>query len=326
MSLKFPIPQDILSHARLILESEKEAIDQVSKTLTEDFCYAVQLILGSCPPGHVITCGMGKAGIIANKISATFSSLGFPSFFLHPAEAIHGDLGRFTKNDVALILSNSGESVEVSRILPSLKTIGCPIIAMTGNKDSSLARHSDITLCFGNLKEAEPLGLAPTASTTAMLALGDALAMCLIKIRGFSKEDFAFFHPGGKLGKSLLKVSEVMRTGDSICIVNETTLVKEVLEKISKTKGRPGAACIIGKDNKLSGIFTDGDLRRHLAKGTEFLLEPVKIHMGVNPKVVSPDVFASNALSIMAENKIDQIIIVDDGNSVLGMIDVQDLV
>jgi arabinose-5-phosphate isomerase len=267
---------------------------------------------------------MGKAGIIGQKISATLSSTGTPSLWMHCAEAIHGDLGRVTKDDVVLILSNSGETEEIKRLLPFLKRIGAKIISFVGNRKSTLARYSEVVLDVSVKKEACPLGLAPTASTTAMLAMGDALAVCLLEKKGFKKEDFAFYHPGGVLGKRLfLKVEEIMRTGEANPVVDENKRIKDVLFAI--TKARAGAASIVNKKRILVGIFTDGDLRRHLEKDPNLAMRKIKDVMTKTPITVKKDQLAVEALRILREKKIDEVVVVDEKNQPIGMLDVQDL-
>jgi len=315
----------LLQYAQAILAETSDAISRCQHSLDDSFEHAVHLIMGLNVHGHVVTSGIGKAGIIAQKISATLASIGVPSFFLHPAEAVHGDMGRFTKLDVALVLSNSGESEEVTRMIPAIKRIGAPIVAITAGKDSTIARHSDVTICYTLHKESGPLSLAPTTSTSVMLAIGDALAMTILREKGLTKEEFAFFHPGGALGRSLLTVSEVMRVDDEMLVVEEATLVKDVLHRISLTKGRPGAAFIVDAHNKLSGIFTDGDLRRCLASGTTFLEQPVHVVMGRNPKVITADRLASEAIKILLDHKIDQLAVIDAAHCPVGLIDIQDV-
>ncbi|NDC38666.1 MAG: KpsF/GutQ family sugar-phosphate isomerase [Proteobacteria bacterium] len=315
-----------LATARQILALEASAISAISDRLDDDFHAAVCLIRELSPGGRLVLSGMGKAGFIAQKISATFASIGTPSFFLHPAEAIHGDLGRFTKNDVVMILSNSGETPEIARIIPHIKRFGCPIIALTGAPQSTLGSYSDITLSIGALSEAGPHGLAPTTSTTAMLALGDALAMTVYEHHGFSREQFATYHPGGSIGRSLLKVREIMRAGDELCVVPQGLKVKEVLHRISQTKGRPGAAAIVADDGTLVGIFTDGDLRRGLERGGAFLDAPISDFMGREPKVIDGERFVTEALALLSHFKIDQVLVVDSLKKPLGLIDIQDLV
>lgn len=304
---------------------EASAIKALASLIDDEFEHAVRLVLGLSQHGHVITSGIGKAGFIAMKISATLASIGIPSFFLHPAEAVHGDIGRFTKGDIALVLSNSGETPEILAMLPGIKRIGCSLISITSDKNSSLSRHSDVVLSIGQCAEAGPLGLAPTTSTSVMLALGDALSMTILKERGLTREEYAFYHPGGSLGRSLLTVKDIMRVGDELCIVDDTLLCREVLHRITLTKGRPGAAIIVSKAGVLKGVFTDGDLRRCLDKEPSFLDKPVSQFMGTSPKTIQIAHLASEASKIMSEHKIDQLIVVDGQNHPIGLIDVQDL-
>lgn len=316
---------DRISYARSIVSLESQALENAANLIDQNFSRAVDLILSTVGSGNVIVSGMGKAGLIGNKISATLASTGVPSFFLHPAEAVHGDLGRITAKDIALILSNSGETEEVVRLLPALKEIGCPIVCITGRVNSSLARHSEIVLATGVSGEAGPNSLAPTTSTTVMLALGDALAMTVQRERGFTPAQFAFYHPAGELGRSLLLVSQVMRSGNELCVVRETESAKQVLHAITLTKGRPGAAAIISADGRLSGIFTDGDLRRCLDHSENFLSEPISKVMGRSPKSVRPDQLAQEALRLMREHHIDQVLVIDQDQRPVGLLDIQDL-
>ena len=310
------------TQAKEVLKIEAQAIQGLSRKIGASFNEAV-VLLARCP-GRVIVTGMGKGGIIGQKISATLSSTGTPSLFLHSAEAIHGDLGRVTKEDVVLAISNSGETEEVIRMLPLIKKIGAKLIALTGNVKSTLAKHSDVVLDVSVKKEACPLGLAPTASTTATLAMGDAIAVCLLKKKGFREEDFAFYHPGGALGKRLLlKVEDIMRKGPANPVVGEEALVKDVLFKI--TEARAGAASVIGKRKKLTGIFTDGDLRRHLEADGQLARRKVKDVMTKNPVTISKDRLASEALRILKEKRIDELPVVDSKGRPIGMLDVQDL-
>ena len=318
-------PLSIVDYGRLILQEESEAVARCSAELDSSFEHAVRLILSLSHHGHLVTSGIGKGGIISQKISATFASIGIPSFFLHPAEAIHGDIGRFTKLDIALIVSNSGETEEILRMIPAIKRIGCPIISITAGAQSTVARHSDITLTYPLPKESGPLSLAPTTSTTIMLALGDALAMTVLREKGLTKEEFAFFHPGGSLGRSLLTVSDVMRVGEEVCIVNQNQSVRDVLHSISITKGRPGAALLINDAGELVGIFTDGDLRRCLEGGTTFLEQAVSGVMGKDPKVIHADRLASEAEKLLLQYRIDQIAVVEKNGKPVGLIDIQDV-
>ncbi|MDP2939259.1 MAG: KpsF/GutQ family sugar-phosphate isomerase [Candidatus Omnitrophota bacterium] len=310
-----------LKRAKEVLKVEAQAINRLIGRLNEDFLKAVDLMY-RCK-GRVVITGMGKAGIVGQKISATLSSLGTPSLWLHSAEAIHGDLGRVRKDDVVVLLSNSGETEEVKKLLPLLKKIGAKIIALTGNLKSTLAKHSDVIIDVSVKEEGCPLGLAPMASTTAMLAMGDCLAACLIDRKGFKKEDFAFLHPGGNLGKRLLlKVEDIMRKGTSHPIVKEDKKVKDVLLAI--TKARAGSASIVDRRGRLVGIFTDGDLRRHLEQDSNLTLKKVKDVMTKNPITISKDRLAVEAMRILEEKKIDEIPVVDNHKKPVGLLDVQD--
>lgn len=317
---------DLLNFGRGILQQEAKAVAGLATDLDRNFVRAAQAIATLPAGGRVIVSGMGKAGFVAMKFSATLASIGVSSFFLHPAEAIHGDLGRYAPTDLSVILSNSGETPEVLRMVPHLKKIGCPLLSITSKVDSNLAKHSDFTLTIGKLDEADPLGLAPTTSTTAMLALGDALALAAIKLKGFSRQDFAAFHPGGDLGRSLTLVREIMRRGDEHCIVPHDMLCREVIHRISSTKGRPGAASVIDDKGVLLGIFTDGNLRRCLDSGEPFLDQPIGKIATRKPKTIHAERLVQEALHIMTENKHDQIIVIDDQNHPVGMIDIQDLI
>lgn len=308
--------------AKEVLKIEAEAIEALMRRIDEKFDKAIGL-LSECR-GRVIVTGMGKGGLIGQKISATLSSTGTPSLFLHSAEAIHGDLGRVTREDVILAISNSGETEEVIRLLPLIKKIGARLIALTGNPRSTLGRHSDVTLDVSVKKEACPLGLAPTASTTATLAMGDAIAVCLLKKKRFREEDFAFYHPGGALGKRLLlKVEDIMRRGASNPVVKEDELVRDVLLKI--TEARAGAASVVDRSGKLTGIFTDGDLRRHVESDKNLVVRKVKDVMTKDPVTIPKDHLASEALRILQDKRIDEVPIVDARHRPIGMLDVQDL-
>lgn len=312
----------MLKRAKEVLTIEADAVKGLLKHLDGNFTAAVEAI-AKCP-GRVVVCGMGKTGIVGRKIAATFSSTGTPSLFLHSAEAVHGDLGQVTSKDVLIVISQSGETEETVRLLPLLKKIGAKTIAMTGNTKSALAKYSDIVLNTYVAKEGCPLGVAPMASTTATLALGDALAACLIDRKAFKKEDFAFYHPGGSLGRRLLlKVEDIMRKGDDVAKVKDTAKVKDVLLAI--TKARSGCALMVDGKGVLVGIFTDGDLRRHLQDGTRILGEPVASVMTKKPTAVSKDKLAAEAFDILKTRKIDELPVVDKSNKLVGLVDVQDL-
>lgn len=310
------------SRARQVLKIESDSIKRLSSRINKDFEKAVNLIFAS--KGRVVVTGMGKAGIIGNKISATLASTGTPSLWLHSAEAIHGDLGRVRKEDVVIAISSSGETEEVVKLIPNIKKIGAKLIAITGNMRSTLARNSDAVLDVSIEKEACPLGLAPMASTTTMLAMGDVLCAALIDKRRFKKIDFAFLHPGGNLGKQLLlKVEDIMRKDAANPIVKQGTKVKDVLLKI--TTARAGSATVVDAKGKLKGIFTDGDLRRHLEDSENLIKKKVSDVMTKNPKALKKGRLAVEALRILREYKIDEIPIVDERGRVVGLVDVQDL-
>lgn len=312
----------ILSRAKEVFKIEAQAIADLSSKLDDNFVQAVEAIY-NCR-GRVVVSGMGKTGIIGQKISATLSSLGTPSIWLHSAEAAHGDLGRVTKDDVVIILSHSGETEETKNLVPVLKKLGARLIAITGNKNSTLAKYSDMVLDVSVKKEACTLGLAPTSSTTAALAMGDALAVCLVEKKGFKEKDFALFHPGGLLGKRLLlKVEDIMRKGKANPIVREEAIVKDVLYAI--TGARAGAASVIDKSGRLSGIFTDGDLRRHLERNADLASRKIKEVMTKNPVTIQPQRLAVEALRILEEKKIDELPVVDAALKPVGMLDIQDV-
>jgi len=311
-----------VARAKEVLNIEAAAIKDLRPRIGKDFEKALNLILKT--KGRVVVSGMGKTGIIAQKFSATLASTGTPSLFLHTVEAIHGDLGKVTAEDAVIIISNSGSSDEIKQLLPLLKKIGCHVIALTGNPKSILARYSDVVLDVSVKKEACPLGLAPTASTTATLAMTDALAICLLELKGFKEKDFAFFHPGGALGRKLfLTVEDIMRTGQANCIVNEEKRVSEVLLKI--TQARAGSATVVDKKGRLAGIFTDGDLRRHLEIDAGLPKRKIKEVMTKNPAVVHKEMLAAEAIRILQEKRIDEVPVVDNKKRPIGLLDVQDL-
>lgn len=311
-----------LKFAREVIASEVKALTGLLEHVGDSFQKAVD-ILFECS-GRVIVTGIGKAGIIGQKISGTLASTGTPSYSIHPVEAIHGDLGRIVEGDVVLALSNSGET-EVVELLPAVKRMGVKVIAITGKLDSTLAAHADIVLPLGKISEPCPLGLAPSASTTAMLALGDALALTVARKRNFDKEQYALYHPGGDLGRRLLKVEEVMRGLDQCATVNEGVTVVEALAKIDSVKGRAGAVIVIGRGGVLRGIFTDGDLRRHVRGDVSFLRKPIRAVMIAKPKRVRLGSLAQEAANILKTYRIDELPVVDDKNRLCGIVDIQDL-
>lgn len=308
--------------AKRVLEIEARSVLGLVKNLDAQFEEAVKLLL-TCE-GRVVVTGMGKPGFIGRKISATLSSTGTPSVFMHPAEAIHGDLGLLRPEDVVLAISNSGETEEITRLLSTIKKIGSRLIAFTGNSGSTLARHANVVLRVEVEKEACPMNLAPTSSTTAALAMGDALALAVLDRRGFKPEDFAFLHPGGSLGKKLLRVKDVMRKGKDHATVHEKTHVQEAL--IAITRARAGSCTVIDGKGALVGIFTDGDLRRHLEiEGERLLSKSVGEVATKNPSSISESKLAAEALQILRDRKIDELPVVDRKNRVVGLLDVQDL-
>ncbi len=311
-----------LKRAKEVLQIEAAAVKALINNLDKGFVKAVDVI-AKCA-GRVVVAGMGKTGIVARKISATLSSTGTPSIYMHSAEAVHGDLGQVTRDDVVILISSSGETEETVRLLPLLKKVGCRTIAMTGGMSSSLAKHCDLVLNVTVAREGCPLGLAPMASTTATLAMGDALAACLVDRKNFKREDFAFFHPGGSLGRRLLlTVEDIMRKGNNFARVRDTDLVKDVL--LSITQSRCGCACVIDARKRFAGIFTDGDLRRHIEDDTQVLLKPVGVVMTKKPLTISKDRLAAEAFGILMNKKVDELPVVDSKNKLVGLLDVQDL-
>lgn len=308
--------------AKKVLKIERDAISGLMKRIDSNFEKVVNAVYKI--KGRVIVTGMGKPGFIAQKISATLSSTGTPSLYLHPAEALHGDLGMVTKDDLILALSNSGETEEIIKFLPIVKKIGARLIAMVGNLKSTLVKNADYVLDVSVKREACPLGLAPTTSTTVMLAMGDALAVALLDKKGFKEKDFAFYHPGGILGKRLiLKVGDIMRTGPANPIVKADAPVKKVL--LSITRARAGSASVVDSNGRLVGIFTDGDLRRHLETEPNLINKKVKDVMTKNPTVIKKERLAAEAFDILRSKKIDEIPVVDDKKRPVGLLDVQDL-
>jgi arabinose-5-phosphate isomerase len=313
--------------AQQVLETESDAVRQVALQLDEAFDRAVRLIL-DCP-GAVLTSGIGKAGHIARKLSASFSSTGTPSHFLNPAEALHGDVGSVRKGDIVVIISYSGESDEILRMLSVVKKLGTPVMAITSTAGSSLARFADGVLKVGKIEEACPLGLAPSATTTAMAALGDALFLAVMKSRAFTAEEFALYHPGGQLGRKLIRVKEAMtfRIGENLPVASDRLNVGQVLHEVSSIKRRSGAVVLVDETGRISGIFSDGDLRRALTDDDGSALQkPIRDLMTRNPKRIRGDQLASEAIALMRPFRIDELPVVDDGDKPIGMIDIQDLV
>ena len=317
-----PVTADAIAMAREVLEIEAKAITDLVARLDGRFVTAVDIIL-ECR-GRVVVSGMGKSGHVARKIASTLASTGTPAFFVHPAEASHGDLGMVTRDDVFIALSNSGESGELLAIVPVLKRQGAKLIAMTGNDGSALAREADVHLYAGAAKEACPLNLAPTASTTAAVALGDALAVALMQARGFTRDEFARSHPGGALGRKLLThVRDVMRTGeDAARIAGDATTMQAVVEM---SRGRMGMTAVLDGRGRVIGIFTDGDLRRALEKGLDLHAAQVATAMTKDPRTIGPDKLAAEAVEIMERNKVNQLLVVDHDGQLLGALNMHDL-
>lgn len=315
----------ILERAVDVLHQEAQAIEQLSTCLDSRFEAAVNMILAA--KGRVVCTGMGKSGHIASKIAATMASTGTPAFFVHPAEGVHGDLGMVTEDDVVLAFSNSGETAEIINILPSLRRIGAKLICVVGKEDSTLAHNSDIVLLAAVEKEACPLNLAPTTSTTVALALGDALAICLLQQHHFTPENFAVFHPGGSLGRKLLMtVENVMHGADSNPIILATDTVRDALF-VMTDKGL-GATCVVDEQGHLLGLVTDGDIRRGLDKGRDFLDWPVADMMTQLPRTITKDKLAAEALHMMEKNQprpITVLPVVDEEKKAIGIVHITDL-
>ena len=315
----------IKEKAKETLQIETDALQKLSARIDDEFEAAARAIL-ACK-GRVIVSGIGKSGHVGQKVAASLASTGTPSFFMHPAEAFHGDLGMVTQNDIVLAISNSGETNEIVNILPVIRRIGAKIIALCGRRDSTLGKNADYFIDAGVEKEACPLGLAPTASTTAALAMGDALAMALLAARNFTEQDFAVFHPGGSLGrKLLLTVENVMRSGEDNPIIKAGRTAKEALFVMTSTG--VGATSVVDAGGKFIGLVTDGDVRRCLAKGPEFLNEPVEHFMTRNPETITKDKLAASALSLMEKHQprpITVLPVVDENHMPLGIVHLTDL-
>lgn len=311
-----------LNLAREVLSIEAAAVQALATRLDESFLHALDVIL-RCE-GRVIVSGMGKSGHIARKIAATLSSTGTPAYFVHPGEASHGDLGMITSADIIIALSYSGESQELMAIVPAIKRQGAKLISMTGNPASSLAKVADVHLNSAVDKEACPMGLAPTASTTAALALGDALAVALLDAKGFGAEDFARSHPGGNLGRRLLThVCDIMRSGERLPMVHENAMLSDAILEISK-KG-VGMTAIVDAGQRVLGIYTDGDLRRTLEKKLDFNATPVRSVMSANPRCIAPDALAAEAVQMMEQYNISQMLVVDGQHKLVGALNMHDL-
>lgn len=311
-----------LDIARKVLEIEAQAVKALTGRIDGNFSKAVDMIFGIS--GKVVVSGIGKSGIICQKIASTLASTGTSAFFLHPAEGVHGDLGVMMKNDILLAVSNSGETQELIKIIPVVKRMGIKMIAMTGRKDSTLARYGDVVLDVGVKEEACPLGLAPTASTTACLAMGDALAIALLEKRGFRAEDFATLHPAGSLGRKFIKIEDLMHSGSSVPAIESGRSVRDAIDEISaKRLGFTG----VFEGKKLVGMVTDGDLRRAIGKGAGLLALKVDEIMSKNPRTINKSSLAETALKLMEDHKITSLFVMEeDGGGVAGVIHMHDLI
>lgn len=315
--------ENILDIAKKVLRIEAQAVSALTERLNSDFCKVVEIIYQS--KGRVIVTGMGKSGLVGKKIAATLSSTGTPAFFMHPAEASHGDLGMVTSDDVIIAISNSGETPELINLIPFLKRFNVSLISFTGNRESTLSRSADVTIDVSVKEEACPMGIVPTASTTATLAMGDALAVALLIKRGFKEEDFAFFHPGGSLGKRLfIKVKDLMHTGDALPIVSpDMPMMKATVEISSK---RLGVTIVADNDRKILGIITDGDLRRGIEKwGKAFFDMRAEDVMTRNPKTIYGEELAQKALLIMERHSITSLLVPDSDGKAIGIIHLHDI-
>lgn len=313
---------DFLASARRTIESERDSVNELLTRIDTRFIQACEILL-ACK-GRVILMGVGKSGHIGTKLASTFASTGTPAFFVHPAEASHGDLGMITKDDIVLAISNSGNSAEIAMLIPILKRIGCKILCMTGNLDSQLAKSADLALDISVQKEACPLGLAPTSSTTVTIVLGDALAIALLEARGFTAEDFAYSHPGGTLGrKLLLKVEDVMHTGAEIPVSSVHASLLEALQEMTG-KGL-GMTTIVDDAGKLAGVFTDGDLRRCIDKRIDLHAAGIIEVMSSSPYTITQNVLAAEALNLMQNKKVTSIIVTDNERNTVGVLHMHDL-
>jgi len=311
-----------LEDGRRVLEIEAHAVNALIDRLDESFAKAVD-VLHQCK-GKVVVSGMGKSGLIGQKIAATLASTGTSSFFLHPAEGVHGDLGMLGRRDVLIAISNSGETQELLQLLPYVERMGIPVIGMTGRVDSTLAKNSTVVLDVSVEEEACPLGLAPTASTTATLALGDALAVALLQKRGFKEEDFAQFHPGGTLGRRLLvKVKDVMHAGSEIPIVQES--VGGMAAMLEMTAKKLGMTTVVDQQGLLFGVITDGDVRRFIQRGTDLMKATAKELASQNPKTIGPDDLAARAVELMERHSITTLVVTDGDRAICGVIHLHDL-
>jgi arabinose-5-phosphate isomerase len=313
-----------LREGRDVIRREALALDELSRRLDGTFCEAVEHIAGC--PGVVVLTGMGKAGLIGRKIAATLSSTGTRANFLHPAEAVHGDIGCLHGDDIVLALSNSGETEELCRLVPIIRRLGCRLIAVTARETSTLGSAADLTLLLGHVPEACQFGLAPTASTTAMLALGDALALVVSRVRGFTREQFALYHPAGSLGRKLKSVRDVMRSGEQLRIAPDTATIRDVFINWRKPGRRTGAVMLVNAGGRLSGLFTDSDLARLLENRREDQLDrPISEVMTVAPKRVAPHALLADAIELLSQYRISELPVIDEDERPVGLVDITDI-
>jgi arabinose-5-phosphate isomerase len=324
--LLIPITEyDQLREGRAIVRQEAQALEQVAQRLDASFCAAVDLI-AACQ-GSVIVCGMGKAGLIGQKIAATLSSTGTRAHFLHPAEAVHGDLGCIHASDVLLALSNSGETEELNQIVPTVKRFGAPVVAVTSDEQNTLATFADVVISLGRLREACPWGLAPSTSTTAMLAVGDAIALVVSRQKGFTPRQFAEFHPAGSLGRKLKPVTDVMRPLSQLRVAPASTSVREVFTQHARPGRRSGAVLLLDADGRLAGIFTDSDLARLLeCRRDESIDRPISDVMTREPLTAKSSWTLADVIDVLSERKISEMPVVDDEHRPLGLIDITDVI
>lgn len=313
-----------LNEARSVVRQEAETLQRLAASLDFSFCEAVDLIRGR--DGRVVVTGVGKAGLIGQKIVATLASTGTPAHFLHPTEAVHGDLGAVTEKDTVLALSNSGESEEITRLIPAIRRLGAAVIAVTASETNSLSSLADVTLKLGVNPEAGILQLAPTSSAVAMLAVGDALALVLSRLRGFTAQDFARFHPAGSLGQKLRPVSEVMRSGDQLRIARTDQCVRSVMVDLSHPGRRTGAVIVVDEQGRLAGLFTDSDLVRLFEQRKDGQIDrPIHEVMTSRPKTTRPDVLLPEAIHIMAHRKLSELPVIDSDGFPVGLLDITDV-
>jgi arabinose-5-phosphate isomerase len=312
-------------YARLVLRAEARAVASLEERIGSDFIEAARLILNLSPAGRVVVTGMGKAGLIGQKIAATFASTGTPALFMHPAEAVHGDLGMATRQDVALAVSNSGQTEELLRLLPTLKRIGCKIVAITASRTSALGCTADCVLEIGKIEEPCPLRMAPSASTSALLAMGDALALSVLKARGFTREDFAKLHPAGSLGRGLVRVVDAMRRDERVVLVTENVTIGAALALMARPP-RNGSAVIVDAQGRLRGIFTHGDFGRLVLQNPNTITESIGRYMTSPCRFVRSDACVADAQQTMHDTRINALPVVDGEMNVLGLLDIQDLV